>query len=373
VNPATANATYGVTFTTQYFLTTATSPPAGGTVSPASGWQNAGAIVSVGATAGSGYQFSGFGGPLTGVTTPRNLTVSAPSTLTANFSTTVTTCAIFPADNVWNTPVDLLPVDANSDAYVNTIGTANFLHPDFSAAGGGIPFVVVPGTQPAVTIALGAGAAESDPGPYPVPANAPVEGGVGSATDRHTLVIDNGACKLYELYSADPQPDGSWQASSAAKFDLNSNALRPANWTSADAAGLPIFPGLVRYEEVAAGEIRHAIRMTAPQTRNQYIWPARHKASNLSGAQYPPMGQRFRLKASFDITTFPPDVQVILTALKKYGMILADNGSSWFLTGAPDSRWNDTTLHELHQVLGSNIEAVDESSLMVDPNSGAAH
>jgi hypothetical protein len=129
----------------------------------------------------------------------------------------------------------------------------------------------------------------------------------------------------------------------------------------------------VRYEEVAAGEIRHAIRMTAPQTRNQYIWPARHKASNLSGAQYPPMGQRFRLKASFDITTFPPDVQVILTALKKYGMILADNGSSWFLTGAPDSRWNDTTLHELHQVLGSNIEAVDESSLMVDPNSGAAH
>jgi len=148
--------------------------------------------------------------------------------------------------------------------------------------------------------------------------------------------------------------------------------LRPAGWTSADAAGLPIFAGLVRYEEVASGEIRHALRMTAPQTRNQYIWPARHKASKLTGSQYPPMGQRFRLKATFDVTPYGADVQVILKALKKYGAILADNGSSWYLTGAPDPRWDDNSLHQLHQILGSNLEAVDQSSLMIDPDSGAA-
>jgi hypothetical protein len=158
---------------------------------------------------------------------------------------------------------------------------------------------------------------------------------------------------------------------SGAKFDLKSNQLRPAGWTSSDAAGLPIFPGLVRYEEVAAGVINHAIRMTAPNTRNQYIWPARHKASSLTGAQYPPMGQRFRLKAAFDITPYPADVQVILTALKKCGAILADNGTSWYLTGAPDTRWNDDTLHKLQLIYGSNMEAVNESSLMADPDSGA--
>jgi uncharacterized repeat protein (TIGR02543 family) len=330
-------------------------------------------VVSVSASAGTGYTFTGWAGPASGVTTPRTVTVSAPSTLIANFGTQIlanTTCTMFPANNVWNTPIDTLPVDPNSNAYVTTIGTGRNLHADFSAAGGGIPYVIVPGTQPLVPIAFGEGLIESEPGPYPIPANAPIENPPGFG-DRHVVVLDSSSCKLYELYLSIAQPDGSWQASSGAIFDLNSNALRPNGWTSADAAGLPILPGLVRYEEVAAGEIKHAIRLTVPQTRNAYIWPARHKASSLSGTQYPPMGQRFRLKASFDITPFPADVQVILTALKKYGMILADNGSSWFLTGAPDTRWNDTTLHRLHEILGSNLEAVDQSSLMIDPNSGA--
>jgi hypothetical protein len=204
-----------------------------------------------------------------------------------------------------------------------------------------------------------------------VPRNAPIEGGPSSTGDRHVLVLESGNCILYELYAAYPQSDGSWTAGSGAVFDLKSNQLRPAGWTSADAAGFAILPGLIRYDEVAAGEIKHAVRMTVPATRNQYIWPARHKASSRTGTQYPPMGQRFRLKAGFDITPYPAEVQVILKALKKYGMFLADNGSSWYLTGAPDPRWDDTALHTLHQVLGANIEAVDETSLMADPNSGA--
>jgi hypothetical protein len=274
-------------------------------------------------------------------------------------------CAVFPANNVWNQPVDHLRVDPNSAAYVATIGTGHYLHPDFSAGGGGIPYVVVPGSQPKVPILFGSGATESDPGPYPVPPTAPIELG----GDRHVLVLEKTNCILYEMFYSSLQPGGSWIASSGAKFDLKSNGLRPAGWTSADAAGLPIFPGLVRYEEVAAGVINHAIRMTAPHTRNQYIWPARHRASSLTGTQYPPMGQRFRLKAGFDITPYPADVQVILTALKKYGAILADNGAAWYLTGAPDPRWNDDTLHTLQKIYGSNMEAVNESGLMVDPDS----
>ena len=277
---------------------------------------------------------------------------------------------MFPANNVWNTPVDQLPVDPNSAAYVSSVGTTSYLHPDFDSTGGGIPYVVVGSTQPKVPVVFGTGASESDPGPYPIPANAPIEGGASASGDRHVLVMQSGSCMLYEMYAAYPQSNGSWQASSGAVFNLNSNQLRPAGWTSADAAGLPILPGLVRYDEVASGVINHAIRMTAPHTRQQYIWPARHDASALTGAQYPPMGQRFRLKASFDITPYPADVQVILTALKKYGAILADNGGAWYLTGAPDSRWNDANMHKLQQVLGSNLEAVDESSLMSDPNSG---
>ena len=211
-------------------------------------------------------------------------------------------------------------------------------------------------------------------GPYPIPTDAPIEGGPDSEGDRHVLVVRRGACDLFETWNSWPTPDGSWYAGSGALFDLHSNALRPDGWTSADAAGLPILPGLVRYDEVAAGTINHALRFTVPQTRRAYVWPARHYASDLTGAQYPPMGQRFRLKASFDISGFSPANQVILRALKTYGMFLADNGSAWYLSGVPDPRWDDDDLHTLQTgVHGRDFEAVDESSLMIDPNSAAAH
>jgi hypothetical protein len=285
-------------------------------------------------------------------------------------------CAVFSDDNIWNTPVDTLPVDPNSDAYVATIGAGGYVHPDFGAgtwdgAPIGIPYVDVPGSQPKVPVAFDYDD-ESDPGPYPIPSNAPIEGGPDSDGDRHVLIVDRNDCILYELFYAWPQSDGSWEAGSGAIFDLNSHALRPEGWTSADAAGLPILPGLVRYEEVAAGEINHALRFTAPQTRRAYVWPARHYASSLTGTEYPPMGQRFRLKADFDISGLHPDVQVILQALKTYGMMLADNGSAWYLSGAPDERWDNDVLRALRQVHGSDFEAVDVSSLMVDPDSGQA-
>jgi hypothetical protein len=272
--------------------------------------------------------------------------------------------------------VDDLPLDPNSDDYVATIGNDETMHADFGSGeweGGpiGIPFVDVPGSQPLVDVAFYYDD-ESNPGPYPIPASAPIEGGPQSDGDRHVLILERDDCVLYELYDAWPQSDGSWQAGSGAIFNLTSHALRPDGWTSADAAGLPILPGLIRYEEVAAGQIRHAIRFTAPRTRDAHIWPARHDASSLSGNQYPPMGQRFRLKANFDVSGFSPEVQVILRALKEYGMILADNGSSWFISGVPDEHWDNDALHELHQIPGSAFEAVDESSLMIDPDSGQA-
>jgi hypothetical protein len=271
-----------------------------------------------------------------------------------------------------------LPVDPSSDAYVNNIGADLGLHPDFGSglwAGGpiGIPFVLVPGSQPFVPITFIWYGDESDPGPYPVPPKAPIEGGSGSSGDRHVLVVNTGNCLLYELYYAWPQPDGSWEAGSGAVFNLRSNALRPAGWTSADAAGFAILPGLVRYDEVATGEIRHALRFTVPRTRNSYVWPARHHASSSSDATRPPMGQRFRLKASFDMSTFSPTNRVILTALERYGMFIADNGSAWYLTGAPDGRWDNDDLRDLRErVRGSDFEAVDQSSLMIDPNSAQA-
>lgn len=283
-------------------------------------------------------------------------------------------CTVFPADNIWNTPIDTLPVDANSTAYVATIGADKPVHPDFGSGtweGGpiGIPYTTVLSSQPGVTVTFQYDD-ESDPGPYPVPPDAPIEGGPNSAGDRHVLVLDREKCVLYELYSAYPQHDGSWQAGSGAIFDLSSHALRPDGWTSADAAGLPILPGLVRYDEVAAGEITHAIRFTAPQTRRAYVWPARHYASSLTGSQYPPMGQRFRLKADFDMSGYAPQVQVILRAMQRYGIILADNGSSWFISGVPDERWDNSVLRQLRQVKGNDFEAVDVSSLMADPDSG---
>jgi hypothetical protein len=286
-------------------------------------------------------------------------------------------CAVFPNDNVWNTPVAGLPVDANSQSYVTTIGASRGLHPDFGSGlwdGGpiGIPYTTVSGSQPKVSVVFDY-SDESDPGPYPIPPDAPIEGGSQSTGDRHVLVVDTDNCILYELYSAYPQSNGTWQAGSGAIFNLHSNALRPLTWTSADAAGLPVLPGLVRYDEVASGEITHAVRFTAPQTRNTFLWPARHRASSLTGQQYPPMGQRFRLKADFNISGFSRDTQVILTALKRYGMILADNGSSWYISGAPDPRWDNDVLRELSSVTGSAFEAVNESSLLINQDSGQAH
>jgi len=282
-------------------------------------------------------------------------------------------CPLFPADNVWNARVDSLPLDARSADYIASIGASTGLHPDFGSGlwdGGpiGIPFVIVPGSQPLVPVTFDY-ADESDPGPYPIPPDPPIEGGAASGGDRHVLIVDAGDCTLYELYAAYPQRDGSWQAGSGAVFDLRANALRPATWTSADAAGLPILPGLVRYDEVAAGEIRHALRFTVSTTRDAFIWPARHRASDDSDARVPPMGQRFRLKASFDTSSFPRNLQVILEALKRYGMLVADNGSDWYISGVPDERWDNDELHLLGEVRGAEFEAVDESSLMLDPDS----
>jgi hypothetical protein len=284
-------------------------------------------------------------------------------------------CPLFPADNIWNVRVDDLPVDPRSDAYIASIGANTGLHPDFGSGtwdGGpiGIPYNVVDASQAGVTVSF-RWPDESDPGPYPIPPNPLIEGGPSSSGDRHILIVDKDSCKLYELFSAYPQTGG-WRAGSGAIFDLNSNALRPEDWTSADAAGLPILAGLVRYDEVALGVIAHALRFTVENTRDEYIWPARHQASDDNDPKLPPMGQRFRLKATYDISTYPPDVQVILQALKTYGMILADNGSNWYISGAPDERWDNDSLHVLQQVPGSAFETVDLSGLMVNPDSGQA-
>jgi FG-GAP-like repeat len=282
-------------------------------------------------------------------------------------------CRVFPADNIWNTPVDQLPVAANSATFVGTIGAALPVHADFGSGtynGGpiGIPFITVPGTQTKFPAAFQY-AAESDPGPYAVPLDAPIEGGSQSQGDRHAISVDVDNCVLYELYNAFPQAS-SWQAGSGAIYSLGSNALRPSTWTSADAAGLPIFPGLARYDEVAAGEIRHALRFTVPRTQHAFVWPARHYASNLTDPKYPPMGVRFRLRSNYDLSGFSTANQVILRALKKYGMMIADNGSAWYISGAPDPRWDNSDLHNLGRIMGADFEVVDVSGLLVDPNSG---
>lgn len=267
----------------------------------------------------------------------------------------------FPDDNPWNTPIDQEPVDPDSDAIIDRIGRTARFHPDFGANwnGGpfGIPYIVVAGATPGVPVSFQY-ADESDPGPYPVPAGAPIEGGAASQGDRHILVIDRDNWKLYELFAAYPSGVG-YTAGSGAVFDLSSNALRPAGWTSADAAGLPIFPGLVRYDEVAEqGIIRHALRFTASRTRRAYVHPARHFASSYTDADLPPMGMRVRLKAGFDLSGFPPSCRVILQALKTYGMILADNGGSWYVSGAPDPRWDDEELNALKTLTGNDFEVV---------------
>lgn len=303
--------------------------------------------------------------------------------LAAQQGPTIGGCPVFPADNIWNTRVDGLPVDARSAQYVASIGPGQTLRADFGSGqydGGpiGIPFTVVPMQQPKVEIRFRdfaneqAVAEESDAGPYPIPRTAPIEGGPNSLDDRHVIVVQQGSCTLFELYKAVPNNDGSWNAVSAARFDLETHELRREGWTSADAAGLPIFPGLVRYEEVAQGEIRHALRFTAPRTRKAYVWPARHFASDDRDEGLPPLGQRFRLRADFDISGYSPANQVILRALKTYGMILADNGSPWFLSGAPNDAWNNDELRQLLRVKGEHFEAVDVSSLKQSDHSGQA-
>lgn len=306
---------------------------------------------------------------LAGAIAPTHADVNAPPQIAG--------CPLFPADNIWNARIDTLPVHPRSVAFINSIGANITLHPDFGTfwqgAPIGIPFAVAPATQPNVTITFGPGGypAQSDTGPMPIPPTALVEGGANASGDRHVLVIKQGECKLYELYRAFKINDAQWQVDSSAVYDLHSHALRPAGWTSADAAGLPMLPGLIRMDEVKAGEIAHAIRFTAVRTQRAFVWPARHFASNITDANVPAMGQRFRLKASKDLSSYPKDIQVIFTAFKRYGLILADNGSNWFVGGEHNPAWNDDMLVSAFRTLkGSDFEAVDVSSMMLNSNSG---
>ena len=277
-------------------------------------------------------------------------------------------CPVFPADNHWNLRVDRLPVLANSDSIVRSIGASEHMHADFGSgryqgAPIGIPYATVPRRQRRVRVSFQY-AGESDRGRYPIPRRVPVEGGRASDGDRHVIVVDRSRCRLYELFDAYPLNGGArWRAGSGAIFNLRSNRLRPRGWTSADAAGLPILPGLARYPEVRRGRIDHALRFTASETRHAFIYPARHFASDLTDPDLPAMGQRLRLKAGFDISRFPRQSRIVLRALKRYGMILADNGSSWYVSGAPSRGWDNDDLHSLHDVPGSAFEVVDTSRL----------
>jgi hypothetical protein len=279
----------------------------------------------------------------------------------------------FPASSLWNTDISTAAVDANSANIINFIGSTVTLHPDFGAGTFhnqtlGIPYQVVAGTQPKVAVTLGAFASESDPGPEPIPSNALIEGypkpGNG---DRHVLVLEKDGCWLYELYHA-ALKSGKWSADAAAIWDMTINEQRPYTWTSADAAGLPIFVGLARYDEVAAGAINHALRFTVPTSQRAFVLPATHWASTVTNTSAPPMGTRLRLKSSFDILGFPADDQVILTAMKKYGLILADNGSAIFISGVPDNRWNNTNLNLLKGITASNFEVVTQGTIYTDAN-----
>jgi hypothetical protein len=316
----------------------------------------------------------------TSTRTATSLPTSTP-TVPASTSTPTPTptpgsgaCTIFPSDNPWNTDISGYPLHPNSAAYVNFIGPSKFLHPDFGTFYNGepigIPYVVVPASQPLVAVAFQY-ADESDPGPYPIPDNPPIEGGPNSTGDRHILMLGLERCELHELYYAWPPSSGPnpytdrWWAGSGAYWNLRSNALRPDGWTSADAAGLPILPGLVRYDEVVdQGAINHALRFTVRATQRGYIHPATHFASSITDPTYPPMGLRLRMKSSYTCSAYSAEVQVICTALKKYGMYVADNGSDWFVTGAHDPRWNDTHLGDLKRIPGSAFEAVDTGPIL---------
>ncbi len=283
----------------------------------------------------------------------------------------------FPGDSAWNRDISGDPVDPSSAAIITFIGAGTGLHPDFGAglyngSPMGIPYTVVASSSQAkVPVVFTAYGDESDPGPMPIPATAPVEGGSGSTGDRHVLVMDRDACLLYELYRAFLQSDGSWTAEGASVWDLKTNTLRPYGWTSADAAGLPILPGLARYDEVAAGAIPHALRFTVPATRRAYVLPATHWASSNTSTSAPPMGLRVRLKASVDLSGYPAQARVVLAALKRYGMILADNGSPWYLSGAPDDRWDNAQLATLSGIKGSDLEVVQMGPVYTSHPTGA--
>jgi hypothetical protein len=277
-------------------------------------------------------------------------------------------CPVFPRSSHWNQPIDRLPVHPRSRQIVQSIGTEEGLHPDFGSGvfdGGpiGIPYTTVSRRQRRVPVRFRY-RGESDRGPYPIPVDAPIEGGRSADGDRHVIVVDRDRCRLYELWDAHPLRRGRrWRAGSGAAWNLRSNRLRPRGFTSADAAGLPILPGLARFDEVRRGRIDHALRFTAPRTRRAFIYPARHFASSDRDPGLPAMGQRLRLRADFDVSSFPPQARVVLRGLKRYGMIVADNGSPWFVSGAPSSRWDNDDLHALHRVHGSDFEVVDTSLL----------
>jgi hypothetical protein len=270
-------------------------------------------------------------------------------------------CPVFPKSNPWNQRVDKLPVAGNSGQIVASIGAGTGLHADFGSglwegAPIGIPITVVGAGQAKTRVSFEY-ADESDRGPYPIPRNVKIEGGRSSTGDRHAIIVDRSACRLYELYSLYPKKGG-WRAGSGAIWNLRTNKLRPAGWTSADAAGLPILPGLARYDEVKRGVIDHALRFTVQRTRRAYVFPARHFASDSNDASLPPMGLRLRLKASFDVNGYPRQARIVLVALKRYGMLVADNGSSWYIGGAPDPHWSNDQLHTLDRVQGSDFEVV---------------
>ncbi|HEU5077119.1 MAG TPA: hypothetical protein VFU02_23170 [Polyangiaceae bacterium] len=276
---------------------------------------------------------------------------------------------MFPSDNPWNTDISNFPLHPNSDAFIDSIGRSDTLHPDFGTEWEGspigIPYTTVDSDQELVPVEFDY-ADESDPGPYPIPPDAPIEGGSDADGDRHVLVVETDNCILYELYAAYPIDDGaSWEAGSGAIFDLSSNELRPDRWTSADAAGLPVLPGLVRYDEVVeAGEIAHALRFTVSDSQAGYISPATHAASSSSDPDLPPMGLRLRMQADYDCSGYSDEVQVICTALKRYGMFVADNGSNWYVSGAHDPRWSDDNLGDLKDIPGDAFEVVDTGEIV---------
>ncbi|HUR50572.1 MAG TPA: hypothetical protein VMZ11_00445 [Mycobacteriales bacterium] len=301
--------------------------------------------------------------------------LAAPALAATSRNLPGTTCPAFPATSIWHADISKLPTHARSGQWISHMSPTRTLHPDFGPSYGaqsvpyGIPITYVDASHAKVTVRFDY-ASESDRVGYPLGSDTKVEGGQWTSGDRHTVVVDRTACRVYETW-ATRRSGTSWLAGSGATWDLKSNALRPAGWTSADAAGLPVLPGLLRYDEVAAGSVDHAIRFTTNVTNRAYVWPARHQAGSVSDATYPPMGARFRLKASYPISDLRPDTKAVLWAMKKYGLVLADNGSPWYFQGTADTHWTSPMLDQLKRVPASAFVAVDVSSLRADPNSGA--